>query len=128
MTFQLAARRYAAGIGLIVTLGLSPDPLWAQTAPASAPSDESSSLAEKLQNPIADLISVPFQNNANFNVGPNKGTQDILNIQPVIPIHINEDWNVITRTMRPLGWSPSFQPAATVPPFGLSPITFSAFL
>ena len=83
--------------------------------------------AEKLQNPIADLISVPFQNNTNFNVGPSKGTQDILNIQPVIPLHINEDWNVITRTILPLVWSPSFQPDAAVPPFGLSPITFSAF-
>ena len=93
----------------------------------SAPADDASALAEKLQNPIADLISIPFQNNTNFNVGPNKGTQDILNIQPVIPIHINEDWNVITRTILPLVWSPSFQPDAAVPPFGLSPITFSAF-
>ena len=98
------------------------------TAPPSAPADDASALAEKLQNPIADLISIPFQNNTNFNVGPNKGTQDILNIQPVIPIHINEDWNVITRTILPLVWSPSFQPVAAVPPFGLSPITFSAFL
>ena len=76
------------------------------TTPPSAPADEASALAEKLQNPIADLISLPFQNNTNFNVGPNKGTQDILNIQPVIPIHINEDWNVITRTILPLVWSP----------------------
>jgi hypothetical protein len=97
--------------------------------PASSPApDDASALAEKLQNPIADLISLPFQNNTNFNVGPNKGTQDILNVQPVIPIHINEDWNVITRTILPLVWTPSFQPIATVPPFGLAPTTFSAFL
>ncbi|HET7880135.1 MAG TPA: hypothetical protein VFL55_04560 [Acetobacteraceae bacterium] len=96
--------------------------------PASAPADDSSALAEKLQNPIADLISMPFQNNTNFNVGPHAGTQDILNIQPVIPLHLNDDWNVITRTILPLIWSPSFQPAATVPPFGLGPTTFSAFL
>jgi hypothetical protein len=95
--------------------------------PTRAP-DDSSALAEKLQNPIADLISVPFQNNTNFRVGPNKGVQDILNIQPVIPIHLNPDWNVITRTILPLVWSPSFQPVASVPPFGLSPTTFSPFL
>jgi hypothetical protein len=98
------------------------------TASPPAPADDASALAEKLQNPIADLISIPFQNNTNFNVGPSKGTQDILNIQPVIPIHANDDWNVITRTILPLVWSPSFQPDAAVPPFGLSPITFSAFL
>jgi hypothetical protein len=90
--------------------------------------DEASALAEKLQNPIADLISVPFQNNTNFNVGPDKGVQDILNIQPVIPIHVTPDWNVITRTILPLVWSPSFQPDASVPPFGLAPTEFSAFL
>jgi hypothetical protein len=89
--------------------------------------ESATDLAKKLQNPIGDLISIPFQNNTNFNVGPNKGTQDILNIQPVIPIHINEDWNVITRTILPLVWSPSFQPAQSVP-FGLAPTSFSALL
>lgn len=100
--------------------------------PASFDSDGSSAgnatdLAKKLQDPISDLIRVPFQNNMNFNVGPHKGTQDILNIQPVIPIHINADWNLITRTILPLVWNPSFSPAR-VPPFGLSPTTFAAFL
>ena len=84
-------------------------------------------LAKKLQNPIGDLYSFPFQNNTNFNYGPHKGTQDILNVQPVIPIHINEDWTVITRTILPLIWQPSLQPAKTVP-FGTGPTTFSAFL
>ena len=53
--------------------------------------------------------------------------QDILNVQPVIPIHINPDGTVITRTILPLVWQPSFQPAQTVP-FGTGPGTFSAFL
>lgn len=95
---------------------------------AAEAADENSGLAEKLQNPIANLISVPFQNNTNFKVGPNKGTQDILNIQPVIPIHVSEDWNLITRTILPLVWSPSFEPVEGVPPVGLGPTTFSAFL
>jgi len=123
----------AAGLALAMAHANAQQPAGSESAPAmhiarpEAPSD-ASALAEKLQNPVADLISLPFQSNTNFNVGPNKGTQDILNIQPVIPIHINQDWNLITRTILPLVWSPSFQPAATVPPFGLAPTTFSAFL
>ena len=49
-------------------------------APPARASDDAGALAEKLQNPIADLISVPFQNNSNFNVGPHNGVQDMLNI------------------------------------------------
>jgi hypothetical protein len=94
---------------------------------SDAGNEDASALAKKLQNPIGDLYSIPFQNNINFNTGPNKGTQDILNIQPVIPIHVNDDWNVITRTILPLVWSPSSRPAQSVP-FGLAPTTFSAFL
>ena len=95
---------------------------------AAAGSDEDATeLAKKLRDPIGDLYSFPFQNNTNFNYGPNKGTQDILNVQPVIPIHITEDWNIITRTILPLIWQPSLQPAQTVP-FGTGPTTFSAFL
>jgi hypothetical protein len=90
--------------------------------------DDATEIAKKLQNPVGDLISVPFTNYTNFNVGPNKGTQDILQIQPVVPIHVNEDWNVITRTVLPLVWSPSFQPTASVPPFGVAPTSFTAFL
>jgi hypothetical protein len=84
-------------------------------------------LAKKLQNPIGDIYSVPFQNNTNFNVGPHKGTQNILNIQPVVPIHLNENWNLITRTIVPLVWNPSNRPGQSVP-FGVAPTSFSAFL
>ncbi len=59
-------------------------------------------LAKLAQNPVGNLISVPFQNNTNFNVGPLSGTQNILNIQPVIPISVNSDWNIITRTIIPV--------------------------
>jgi hypothetical protein len=48
-------------------------------------------LAKIAQNPIGNLVSVPFQNNANLNFGPEKGTQDVLNIQPVIPFDVSED-------------------------------------
>ena len=62
------------------------------------------------QNPVGNLISLPFQNNTNLNFGPEKGTQNILNIQPVIPISVNDEWNVITRTIVPVIWNPPLGP------------------
>jgi hypothetical protein len=104
-----------------------PQPSAGLSADRSA-GDDATEIAKKTQNPVGDIISMPFTNYTNFNVGPNKGAQDILQIQPVIPIHLNADWNVITRTVVPLVWSPSFQPAASVPPFGVGPTSFTAFL
>ena len=63
-------------------------------------------LEKAVQNPVASLISVPFQNNANFNYGPYNRTQDVLNIQPVIPANISKNWMVITRIIQPLVWQP----------------------
>ena len=60
-------------------------------------------LAKKLSNPIANLISIPFQFNYNDKIGPlQDGRQSYVNIQPVIPIHLNPDWNVISRTILPI--------------------------
>ena len=59
-------------------------------------------LAKGAQNPVANLISVPFQNNTNLNIGPNDETQNILNIQPVWPFEINGDWNLITWGVGPV--------------------------
>lgn len=60
-------------------------------------------LAKKLSNPIAALISVPFQLNYDSNIGANdEGDRYQLNIQPVIPIEMNDDWNIISRTILPL--------------------------
>src|SRR5438552_3065234 len=59
-------------------------------------------LAKETQNPVANLISVPFQNNFNFGIGPNDATQWVLNVEPVIPITLNKDWNLITRTIIPI--------------------------
>lgn len=67
-------------------------------------------LAKLAQNPVGNVISVPFQNSTNLNVGPDKGTQNILNIQPVIPISISRDWNIITRTVLPVISTPSLGP------------------
>ena len=64
------------------------------------------SLAEAAQNPIANLISVPFQNNTNFGVGPWDRTQNILNFQPVIPFDLNQDWLIVSRTILPVIYQP----------------------
>ncbi len=87
----------------------------------------SEELAKLAQNPVGNLVSVPFQNNTNFDVGPLGKTQDVLNIQPVYPIHVDDDWNVITRTIVPLLWQPAFAPGQGST-FGLSDVQFSAFL
>jgi len=60
-------------------------------------------LAQQLANPVAALISVPFQLNYNSDIGPaDDGRQWVLNIQPVIPFSLNEDWNLISRTILPI--------------------------
>lgn len=64
--------------------------------------DESSDLAQQLTNPLADLISMPIQGNLDFGIGPGGGHRMFTNIQPVIPFGINEDWNVISRTILPV--------------------------
>jgi hypothetical protein len=65
--------------------------------------DQAAELAKQLQNPVASLISVPFQNNFEFNLGPNDdGFRYTLNFQPVIPISISEDFNLIIRTIVPI--------------------------
>lgn len=68
----------------------------------SAEPSEDENLAQKSQNPIADLVSVPFQSNTNFNAGPFNRTQEVLNIQPVVPLSLNADWNLISRTIMPV--------------------------
>src|SRR5580698_8571982 len=68
--------------------------------------DNGPDLAQLVQNPIAKVISLPFQNNLTFGAGPDHDPQDVLNIQPVLPIQINENWNVITRTIVPVDYHP----------------------
>jgi hypothetical protein len=53
--------------------------------------DETEELARAAQNPVASMISLPFQNNTNFNLGPRGKTQNILNIQPVWPCFLTAD-------------------------------------
>ena len=70
--------------------------------PVHALPQDDQELASQAQNPLASLISVPYQNNTNFGLGPNDRTQNVLNIQPVIPFGLGTNLNLITRTILPL--------------------------
>ena len=84
-------------------------------------------LAKLAQNPVGNLISVPFQNNTNLNYGPEEKTQNILNIQPVVPISVDPNWNVITRTILPVISMPELGPNVGSQQ-GIGDTTFTAFL
>src|SRR5208282_1198427 len=114
---QLAARALCAAAFLAATL-------LATTAHAELSAED---LAKIAQNPVGNLISVPFQENAYFSVGPLNGTQNVLNIQPVYPISISDDWNIITRTIIPIISLPSFFPGQGGVS-GIGDVQFSAFL
>src|SRR5260370_1030002 len=88
---------------LVAVLALSPA-VWAQQNPAGE--DQTAELQKATQNPVANLILVPLQNNTNFGVGPLDRTQNVLNIQPVIPVQVSEKWKLITRTIAPLIYQP----------------------
>jgi hypothetical protein len=90
------------------------DQLGSNHSPTLAPPDATSSgdgsaaddekakegeLAKKLQNPVANLISVPIQNNWDFSIGSANAMRYTANIQPVIPFTLTKDWNLITRTI-----------------------------
>jgi opacity protein-like surface antigen len=96
-----------------------------ETGHSSEPSEDED-LAKKSQNPIADLVSVPFQSNTNFNAGPFNRTQEVLNIQPVVPLHINADWNLISRTIMPVISQPN--PVFNSSTNGIGDITQEFFL
>jgi hypothetical protein len=65
--------------------------------------DQSVEMAKTLANPIGALISVPFQNNFDFGGGPDgDGFQYRLNLQPIVPLTLNQDWLLISRTILPV--------------------------
>lgn len=100
---------------------------WLIALPGSAIAQNETELAKKTQNPVADLISVPLQSNFNFGAGSRNRMLYILNVQPVIPISLNNEWNLITRVITPIINQPSLFPG-TNGATGLGDINPSFFL
>jgi hypothetical protein len=86
---------------------------------STALAQESGDLAKAAQNPVAAMISLPFQNNTLFGVGPDDDVANVLNIQPVIPFTIG-DWNIINRTIVPLIYLPDVTAGLPELPEGVS--------
>lgn len=98
----------------------------AALAPGVQAADDAA-LAQAAQNPVANMISLPLQNNTSFGVGPENDAQNVLNIQPVVPISLSEDWNLITRTIAPVIYQPEMVPGSGSE-FGLGDINATLFL
>lgn len=108
------------GMGAVGLAGLAllllPSPSWAQ--------DSATELSKEAANPLADLISIPFQNNTDFGLGDYDRTRNILNIQPVIPLASGK---VITRTILPVAWLPDLDAESGMLSTGLADTLFTAF-
>jgi hypothetical protein len=120
-------------IALVITaLMFTPPMVFAESAAdgdakIKAGENSKEELAKAAQNPVADMISLPLQNNTNFGYGPDDDTQNVLNIQPVIPFQLNGNWNLITRTIAPLVYQPEVVESSG-DEFGLGDINFTAFI
>ena len=112
--------RYLISALMLLLMAAAPTLALAQEA------QDEEALAKAAQNPIASLISLPLQNNTDFGLGPEDGTRNVLNIQPVWPFQVSENWNLITRTIVPVVSQPGFAPDQEQKN-GLGDTTFTAF-
>ena len=120
-----AAVKAALSLALVALAAHAP---LASAQPAAATGGRSAKeLAKELSNPVAALISVPFQLNYDRGIGPTEnGTRWLLNIQPVVPVTLNADWNLISRTIVPVVWQDEVVPGAGSQ-FGLGDVVQSLF-
>jgi hypothetical protein len=117
-----APRALAAALALAV----SHEAFGQAAGSAPAPGPEAQGLAKQLSNPVASLVSVPFQLNFDQGVGPDDDQRFVTNFQPVMPFSLGPSWNVVARVIVPVLSQPSLAPA--VPSrSGLGDITASFF-
>lgn len=119
--------RRTAGVPIAAALCLlAAAPCWARQAGAPPAPSEGAELAKKLSNPIANLVSVPLQMNWEQGVGPNDQTRFVLNVQPVMPFSLNDNWNLIGRVIIPFVSQPPLAAGGSAA-FGVSDVLASAF-
>ena len=130
-------RRGVRTLPLIVALAM---PLFAQDTPVGvagtqvateetpAAATNSDALRKAAQNPVANLISVPVQNNNNFGIGPDGRVQDVLNFQPVIPLHLSKNWILISRIITPIIYQPTVNQPVNQGAYGFGDLSPSFFL
>nr|WP_321399298.1 hypothetical protein [uncultured Desulfobacter sp.] len=108
-------------MGIVILLG----PMWPVNHTFAS---EESKLAQDLTNPLADLMTIPIQMNFDRNIGVHdQGERIQTNIQPIIPIHLNDRWNLITRTIMPIIHQEDIYPGQGSQA-GLGDITMTLFL
>ena len=115
-----SSRATSRGVGVVLMLVVA-------CFPGLGRAQDDAELSQKSQNPVADLISVPFEHHLNFGAGPGEDLQYLLQAQPVIPFRLTRDWNLISRTIVPLLYQPELAPGFG-DVFGLGDIQQSLFL
>jgi len=124
---QTTPAKSKAGTKPVATAPVAPVSHAATPDEAANAGPSADKLREAAQNPVANMISLPFQNNTNFDSGPYNKPQNVLNIQPVVPFKITPEWNLITRWVTPVIAQPRVSPTEGAE-FGLGNIQPSFFL
>lgn len=123
---RVVARLSRAAAVLMATVLLAGLAASARAQAEEAAGESETDLAKQTQNPVADLISIPLQNNFNFGAGTDDDLIWILNVQPVVPFELSDDWNLITRTIIPVINQPALFPGSDSA-FGMGDINPSFF-
>ena len=93
----------------------------------SSASGDETDLAKASQNPVGSMVSLPFQNNTNFGIGPDDAVANVLNIQPVYPVSLSKNWNLINRVIVPVIYREEIIPG-TGSASGLGDISYTGFI
>ncbi len=109
---------------LVLSFAVATAALILPTAALSQSSD--ADLAKELANPVSSMISLPLQNNWDCCYGPEDAGRYTLNVQPVVPFKLTEDWNLVVRTIVPVVWQDATVPGGDES-FGFGDVTQSFF-